>query len=95
MGRLRRSEVMMNVRTVMLERLSGWNEGWQRGGVTRMRLYRDNRVVRVLVMGERMRGGMMRLSCGLDVVMMMFLSMRDSRDGGGGVVDNRRWRLIS
>ena len=96
MGRLRRSEVMMNVRTVMLERLSGWNEGWQRGGVTRMRLYRDNRVVRVLVMGERMGGGvMMRLSCGLDVVMMMFLSMRDSRDGGGGVVDNRRWRLIS
>ena len=40
-------------------------------------------------------GVMMRLSCGLDVVMMMFLSMRDSRDGGGGVVDNRRWRLIS
>ena len=96
MGRLRRSEVMMNVRSVMLERLRGRNEGGQRGGVTRMRVYRDNRVVRVLVMGERMGGGvMMRLSCGLDVVMVMFLSMRDSRDGGGGVVDNRRWRLVS
>ena len=95
MGRLRRSEVMMNVRTVMLERLRGRNEGRERGGVTRMRVDRDNRVVRVLVMGERMGGGvMMRLSCGLDVVMMMFLIMRDSRDGGGGVVDNRRRRLI-
>ena len=96
MGRLGGSEVMMYVRSVMLERLRGRNEGGQRGGVTRMRVYRDNRVVRVLVMGERMGGGvMMRLSCGLDVVMVMFLSMRDSRDGGGGLVDNRRWRLIS
>ena len=98
MRRLRRSEVMMNVRPMVLERMCGRYEGWQRGGVTRVRVYRDNRVVRVLVMRERMGGGMMmwmRLSCGLDVVMVMFLGMRDSRNGCGGVVDNRRWRLVS
>ena len=90
------SEVMMNVRPVMLERLRGWDEGGERGGVSGMGVYRDNRVVGILVMGERMRGGvMMGLSCGLVMVMVMVLIVRDSRDRCGGVMDNRGWRLIS
>ena len=90
------SEVMMNVRPVMLERLRGRNEGGERGGVSGMGVYGDNRVVGILVMRERMRSGMMmRLGCGLVMVMVMVLIVRDSRDRCGGVMDNRGWRLIS
>ena len=93
MGRVGGRQVMMNVRPVMLERLRGRNEGWEGGGVSRMGVYGDNRVVRILVMRERMRGGMMmRERCWLVLVMVI---MRDSRDRCGGVMDNRRWRLIS
>ena len=93
MGRVGGRQVMMNVRPVMLERLRGRNEGWEGGGVSRMGVYGDNRVVRILVMRERMRGGMMvRLRRG---IVMVMVSMRDGRDKCGGVLDNRGWRLIS
>ena len=92
MGRVRGREVMVYVRPMVPEGRGGRNEGWQGGGVTRMRVDRDNGMVGILVMGERMRSGVMmrrRLRGGLEMVMVMFLVMRNSGYRCGGVVDNR------
>ena len=88
MGRVRGSEVMVYVRPVVPEGRAGRNKGWQGGGVTRMRVDWDNWMVGILVMGERMRSGVMmrrRLRGGLKMVMVM----RDSGYRCGGVVNNR------
>ena len=55
---------------------------------------RDNGVMRILVMRERMRSGMMmgrrRLSVGLEMGRrMIVMVMRDCRYRCGGVVNNR------
>ena len=59
-----------------------------------MRVDRDNGMVRILVMGERMGSGMMmgrrRLSGGLEMGRrMIVIMMRDCRYRCGGVVNNR------
>ena len=58
-----------------------------------MRVDRDNGMVRILVMGERMGSGMMvgrRLSGGLEMGRrMIVMVMRDCRYRCGGVVNNR------
>ena len=92
MGWVRGSEVMMYVRPVMSEGRGGRNEGGQGGGVTMMRVDRDNGMVRILVMRERMRSGMVmvrRLSGGLEMGRrMIVMVMRDCRYRCGGVVNN-------
>ena len=98
MGRVRGSEVMVYVRPVVPEGRAGRNKGWQGGGVTRMRVDWDNWMVGILVMGERMRSGVMmrrrrRLRGGLEMVVEMVvemvLVMGYSGYRCGGVVNNR------
>ena len=59
MRRIRGSEVVVEMGSMMTERLGGRGEGWEGGGVTRVGW--DDGVVRVLVMGQRMgRGAVVR-----------------------------------
>ena len=53
MRRIGGSEVVVEMGSMMTERLGGRGEGWEGGGVTRVG--GDDGVVRVLVMGQRVR----------------------------------------